>query len=838
MSDNLGKVFQKFFKERTDNLFDRFDGLYRAVVEETNDPLVIGRVRVRIPELHNKSIKPQDLPWATPHFAVGGKGCGWWANPCIGDIVWVQFEKNHPYAPIWTGAATPTRRKFYPLPSIHGVTPLSVNDTGEPADSPNDFLQDYLPQDSRPMSFGMKDRYGTFFQLNSVGFFPTEHKGPAAPVGIDGISKSAFKASAAQPQENQPDTKYAVLNTKYGHTMILNDVGYDWQKEFKGDFNDDESFEITRQQYLTRWFNEGKPSGRDQRRMEMRSRYGHKLEMRDVGWKKTRPGEFGDQAMIADSPDDERWMKFKTKGGMLIQSLDHGNDPEQDKLVKELLSSDVGANDNETSGDFKDDARQIRLVSRHGNKIVIDDRGSDPIDATGKEEPRGNGILAKTRRGFGIDLNDKDPMNRMMFYTPKSKVLDMNDRFDYIMLCTDTNGKVPEDWKGTKGNEFATTVSLTHDPEGDTFHLKLDKQNQYVAVKTPEGQGLESRDMQDSPSTDSSQSNSSCPSFTQLKGPENRGFWMSRDKDLAVWRSKDNQMYIALDDGQQLILIRNNNDKIQLVAQGPIELISNTAINMKAPDISIKADNEICMEASGTHWVVRGGEVGTNAEIKGQRLNVVTMFGTHEVIQIPCEPCGPAPAGSATSCEVTDPDEMDVPTRMPEPRQKGVDCAPNQKQSPPVPPGAVSGGGGGFSINPTTGDVTVLPTPPSPPDPLAPSGGVLWYGTVDLFETEAQTKGLHLNSLINNQNVPGSLGATKIVLAMDLPTALKFATKAQQNYGGKTMLLRVPTVPDAALLTYHPDQLTADYRGDIPATSVELYAIGSVPFAGVPKYQI
>jgi hypothetical protein len=836
-ADNLDVVFKKFFKERTVNLFERFNGLYRSLVEETNDPLRIGRVRVRIPELHNKDVKVADLPWAVPSFAVGGKGCGWWSNPVIGDIVWVQFEKNHPYAPIWTGAATPTRRKFYPLPSINGKTPLSVNDQGQPADTPDDFLPEYLPADQRPMTYGMKDRYGTYFEFSAVGFFPKEHKSPPPPAGTDGIAKSAFDSAQTPPKANEPDVKYAVLNTKYGHTMIFNDVGYDWQKEFDGDFDKDESFEIDRQKYMTAFLNEGAPSGRDQRRVEFRSRYGHKFEMRDVGWKKSRPGEFDKQVTLSESSSDERWMKLRTKDGMLVELMDHGSDPDKDEFIKRLLKTEVGSSaDAEDSGDFKEDARQIRLVTRHGHKFVLDDRGSDKTQADVKEEPRGNGILLKTRRGFGVDINDKEPSNRMMLYTPKSKVLDLNDRFDYIMMATDTSGPIPEKFKGTKGNEFATTNALTHNPEADTFYMKLDKQNKYVAVKTPEGQGLESRDKQDSPSTESSQSNSKCPSFTQLKGPENRGFWMSRDKDLAVWRSKNNQMYIALDDGQQLILIRNNDKKIQIVAEGEIELISNTAINMKAPDISIKADNEICMEAAGTHWVVRGGEVGTNAEIKGQRLNVVTMYGTHEVIQIPCEPCGPAPAGSATSCEATDPTEMDVPTRMPDPRPDGENCAPNQKQSPPVPGGAMTGGSGGFGIGPN-GDVTVLP-PQNPQDPLSPSGGVLWYGTVDHFETEATAVGLTLSSLINNLNTPGVTNANKFVLGMTMEVALTFAQGAQKNYGGKTLLMRVTSVPNQGKLQYRPETQTADYFGDIPASSIEIYSVGSTPFAGTPLYNI
>ncbi len=826
--DNLDRVFQKFFKERTENLFDRFDGLYRAIVEETNDPLDIGRIRIRVPELHNKTIEVKNLPWASPAFAVGGKGCGWWANPIVGDIVWVQFEKNHPYSPVWVGAATPTRRKFYPLPSIHGKTPLSVNDEGKPADTPDDFLPEYLPKDSRPMSFGMKDRYGTFFELNSVGFFPKEHKAAPPPTGTDAVAKSDFKASVAEPEENKPDVKYAVLNTKYGHTMIFNDVGYDWKKEFEGDFNKDQSFEISRQKYLQRFFNEDVPSGRDQRRAEIRTRYGHKFEMRDVGWTKNRPGEYDKQNTISqESSRDERWMKFRTKDGMLIQAMDHGSDPEKDEFVKRLLKTEKGADiDGEDAGDFKDDARQIRIVTRHGHKMVTDDRGSDKTQADIKEEPRGNGILIKSRRNFGLDINDKDPFNRLMLYSPKSKAIDINDRFDYMMACTDTKEKIPEKFKGKKGNEFAKHVTLTMDPEMDTFFWKLDKKNKYVAMKTPEGQGIESRDKE-----------APCASFTEITGPDDRGFWMSRDHDVSVWRSKNNQMFMALDDGQKLIIIRNNDDKIQIVAKGKIELISDSAINMKAPTISMKADKEICMEASGTHWVVRAGEVGTNNEIKGRRLNVVSMFGTHEVIQIPCEPCGPAPAGSATSCSAENPKKLDVKTRKPKPRDKERNCAPNKKEAGPVPDGAVSGGSGGFSINPDTGEVTVLPEQ-QPVDPLSPSGGVLWYGTVDKFRDEVNTIGISLHSLVNNQNVPGSLTASKIVLATNFDKAMEFAKDAQINYGGKTFIMRVPTVPNPALLTYHLDLETADYVGDIPSSSIEEYSIGSTLFAGTPKYQI
>jgi hypothetical protein len=830
-NDNLNLVFQKFFKERTENLFDRFDGLYRAIVEETNDPLRIGRVRVRIPELHNKDVKRDELPWAAPAFSLGGKGCGWWGSPIIGDVIFVQFEKNHPYAPVWVGSASPTRRKFYPLQSIHGVTPLAVNDKGEPADSPSDYQKEYLPKDERPLSVGVRDRYGTFFMLNSVGFFPKEHEEQAAAAGTDGVAKSEFKAAKEAPKENDPDTKYAVLHTKYGHTFLMTDVGYDWKKEFKGDHNEDESFEIARAKYLQKLFNEDKPKDRDQRRIELRTRYGHKLEMRDVGWKKNRPGEFDKQVEVAKGDEDERWVKLRTKGGHVIQSIDKGCDPESDKFVKQLLKTDKGADlDGEDEEDFKDDARQIRFVTRHGAKFALDDRGSDKTDALGKEEPRGNGLLIKTRRKFGIDINDKDPANRMLFYTPKSKALDFNDRFDYIMMTTDTSDKIPEDFKGLKSNEFAKTVALTHDPEKTSYHIKLDKKNHYVSMKTPEGQGIEMRDG-DAP----------CASFTETTGPDDRGMWMSRDHNRSVWRSKNNDMYIILDDGKQLILIKNETDKIQIYAKGNVEVISEADICLKAKkDISLKAGGQINMEVgNGTQFTVRPGHCGTNDELRAGRVNCITMFGLHESIDIPQHPAGPAPTGSATQCTVCDPEEIIIEPRKPKPFNEERNCAPNKSEAKPLPKTVFPGGSGGFGGGGGGGggegppppsefapssepDVTVNPEQ-QPTDPLSPSGGTLFYGCSNIFKTEIEEFGITLDSFANNDNIPPLTNASKIVLFFDTFQAADAAEKSKKIHGGRSIIYRVTGVPDPTLLTYLTTDRLAEYKGNIPPEAFELF---------------
>ena len=59
-----------------------------------------------------------------------------------------------------------------------------------------------------------------------------------------------------------------------------------------GDADNDRDFEIKRYKYNLRLLNEDKPNSvdRDQRRYEVRTRAGHKFEMRDVGWAQANGG--------------------------------------------------------------------------------------------------------------------------------------------------------------------------------------------------------------------------------------------------------------------------------------------------------------------------------------------------------------------------------------------------------------------------------------------------------------------------------------------------------------------------------------------------------------------
>ena len=82
---------------------DKLGGFWRAVVEDNNDPLKAGRVRVRIHGLHTENIlvseidgiPVEELPWAQPCMPIiegSVSGYGSWSVPLQGSHVMVFFE--------------------------------------------------------------------------------------------------------------------------------------------------------------------------------------------------------------------------------------------------------------------------------------------------------------------------------------------------------------------------------------------------------------------------------------------------------------------------------------------------------------------------------------------------------------------------------------------------------------------------------------------------------------------------------------------------------------------------------------------------------------------------
>lgn len=642
IDDHLKPRITAFNNKRTTQPFNgRFPDYLRAVVVDTNDPLNIGRVRFRCPELHDKDMAARDCPWAEPVPDMGGPNAGDWKSPAINDIIFIAFEKGDARAPIYVGAADATRRRNYPLESVHIETPFFVDAVGSKVGSnnpPKDFDEDYLPKDGRPMSRGWKDRYGNYIIFSSVGYFPSSHEKPSTPLGTDPNANTTLNADKA-PEVNAPDVKHVSIVTKLGHICTMSDVGYDWKKasenspvtgpgsdtgEFTGDFYEDEEYEVKRHKFIQKLINENASSGVDQRRLSYRTRAGHYFEMRDVGWNKSRAGEYtSDRRDISSSGKDQRWIKIATKGGHLLQLVDIGFDPENDNYYNRNLLEEVGPYHEED--ELSDDARQIRMVTRYGFKLALDDRGSSDVDAEGKETPRGNGFLIKGRRtktkssddkttssssssgsghGFGLEFNEKDPLNSMKMYTPNDQVIELNDKEEFVAITTSTPHEVSRPRQGLKNNEFALSSARQSNNDEKTFHIILDKKNEYSRVGTPADQTLELRDKEE---------------WSEYRDSEDRGIMLSKAKQLAVFRSKIDAFVMVDDSGKQLI-IQNNEGKIQIYCSGPMEFISDDRIDFKANKINFRAKSEINITSSGISGKIANGAAGFTGDLKANNL--------------------------------------------------------------------------------------------------------------------------------------------------------------------------------------------------------------------------
>ena len=89
----------------------KYSGIYRGKVEDENDPLKLGRVKIRIhPMMNAAAITKEMLPWAVPGYPmVGGSGdagaFGFFAVPRLGSEVWCFFEMDDPMQPVYFAEA-------------------------------------------------------------------------------------------------------------------------------------------------------------------------------------------------------------------------------------------------------------------------------------------------------------------------------------------------------------------------------------------------------------------------------------------------------------------------------------------------------------------------------------------------------------------------------------------------------------------------------------------------------------------------------------------------------------------------------------------------------------
>jgi hypothetical protein len=77
----------------------KFYGKYRGQVVNNEDPLMLGRIRAKVPAIFSDN----DSGWAFPCVPYAGKGVGFFFIPPIGANVWIEFEGGNPEHPIWSG---------------------------------------------------------------------------------------------------------------------------------------------------------------------------------------------------------------------------------------------------------------------------------------------------------------------------------------------------------------------------------------------------------------------------------------------------------------------------------------------------------------------------------------------------------------------------------------------------------------------------------------------------------------------------------------------------------------------------------------------------------------
>lgn len=77
----------------------QFFGKYRGTVMEITDPMQLGRIRAKVPDV----LGDETSTWCMPCAPFGGSGVGFFALPTVGAGVWIEFEQGDADYPIWSG---------------------------------------------------------------------------------------------------------------------------------------------------------------------------------------------------------------------------------------------------------------------------------------------------------------------------------------------------------------------------------------------------------------------------------------------------------------------------------------------------------------------------------------------------------------------------------------------------------------------------------------------------------------------------------------------------------------------------------------------------------------
>ena len=95
-----------------------FHGKFRGKVTDNRDPLMLGRLRVKAPDVYGE----EESGWAMPALPYAGNGVGLFLIPPTDASVWVEFEHGDPDYPVWAGCFWATGE----VPASPGVAEMKV----------------------------------------------------------------------------------------------------------------------------------------------------------------------------------------------------------------------------------------------------------------------------------------------------------------------------------------------------------------------------------------------------------------------------------------------------------------------------------------------------------------------------------------------------------------------------------------------------------------------------------------------------------------------------------------------------------------------------------------
>ena len=108
-----------------------FLGKFRGKVTDNRDPLMLGRLRVKVPDVYGE----EESGWALPASPYVGNGVGLFLIPPTDASVWVEFEHGDPDYPIWAGGFWATGE----VPASPGVAEMKVLKTDTATITLNDL---------------------------------------------------------------------------------------------------------------------------------------------------------------------------------------------------------------------------------------------------------------------------------------------------------------------------------------------------------------------------------------------------------------------------------------------------------------------------------------------------------------------------------------------------------------------------------------------------------------------------------------------------------------------------------------------------------------------------